>query len=80
MERTMVSEKELLSFLNKELRNIGQHENFRFDSVTRMNLEDRTGCNWSSATIRPTGGKGNICSTDAERIVIEATARFNVKY
>lgn len=79
MERTVVSEKELLSFLNKELRKIGQHENFRFDSITRMNLEDRTGCNWSSATIQSAEGKANVCPTDAERIVIEAKARFNVK-
>ena len=78
MERKLVSEKELLCFLNQELKKTGQHEDCRFDSIIRMKIEDRTGCNWASATIQCREGIGNICPTDAERIVTGAKTRFNI--
>jgi hypothetical protein len=79
MERKLVSEKELLCFLNTELKKTGQHENCRFDSVIRMRIDDRTGCNWASATLQCGEELGNICPLDAERIITEAKARFNVE-
>lgn len=79
MERKMVSEKELLSYLNQELQKIGQLENYRFNAIVRMKIEYRSGCNWASATIQSCEGKEAACPLAAERIVDEAKARFNVK-
>jgi len=79
MERTSVSENELLSFLNKELQKAGQEANCRFESIVRMKIDDRTGCNWASATIKCTEQTGKGCPPDAERIVNAAKARFNLK-
>lgn len=78
MERTQVTEKELLSFLNKELQKAGQHEDSFFESVIRMKIDDRTGCNWASAVVKSSEGM-EVCPPDAERIVNEAKAKFNLK-
>ncbi len=79
MERKLVSEKELLCFLNKELQKAGQHENCHFESIVRMKIDDRTGCNWAASTVQCNEGIGNICPPDAERIVTMAKVKFNVR-
>ncbi|MGV1100823.1 hypothetical protein ACUUL3_15605 [Thiovibrio sp. JS02] len=79
MERTLVSEKELLSYLNKELQRAGQLEECRFDAIVRMRIDDRSGCNWASATVCCGQATGNVCPPAAERIVNEAKKRFNLK-
>lgn len=52
MEKTLVSEKKLLCFLNVELQQNGQHENCRYGSIIQMKIDGRMGCNWSSATLQ----------------------------
>lgn len=79
MERKFVTENELLSYLNKELAKKGQHADCHFDSIVRMKIDDRTGCNWASATIKGSAAVGHLCPPDAERIVNEAKMMFNVK-
>ncbi len=79
MERTTVTEKELLAYLNKELEKAGPHEGCFFESLVRLRVDDRGGCNWASAYVKCSGGNGDVCSPAAERIVDQAKAKFNLK-
>ena len=79
MQRKLLSEKELLSFLNKELNNTGQGENSYFESLTRLKVDDRNGCNWAYANIKGSTGSANSCPPDAEKIVAAAREKFNLK-
>ncbi len=79
MERKLVSEKEILSYLNMELQKAGQHENCQFESIVRLRVDDRTGCNWAYANLKGIAGASKVCPADAEKIVNEARAGFNLK-
>jgi hypothetical protein len=79
MERKLVSEKEILSYLNMELQKAGQHEICQFESIVRLRVDDRTGCNWAYANLKGIAGASNVCPADAERIVNGARAGFNLK-
>ena len=79
MERTRVTEAELLAYLNKELEKEGQHEQCHFDYIIRLKVDDRTGCNWAYANMQSTGSADKACPPSAENIVEEARARFYLK-
>ncbi len=79
MERTLVTESELLAFLNKELEKAGHHEQCLFDYIIRLRVDDRTGCNWAYADMKCSGASEKSCPPYAEKIVAEARARFNLK-
>ncbi|MEN8135130.1 MAG: hypothetical protein ABFS18_06280 [Thermodesulfobacteriota bacterium] len=79
MERKLVSEKEILSYLNLELQKAGQHDNCHFESIVRLRVDDRTGCNWAYANLKGIAGANKVCPVDAERIVNEARAEYNLK-
>jgi len=79
MERKLVSEKELISFLNVELQKAGQHENCFFDSIVKLRVDDRTGCNWAYAKLKGLPEAGDSCPPDAEKIVNKARAEYNLK-
>ncbi len=79
MERKLVSEKELLAFLNSELKEAGQGDDCFFESLTRLRVDDRNGCNWAYANIKNISGNDNICPPAAEKIVSSARNKFNLK-
>ena len=79
MERKLVSEKELLSFLNSELKSTGQGENCYFESLTRLRVDDRNGCNWAYANIKGSNEASHTCPPDAEKIVAAAREKYNLK-
>ena len=79
MERKLLSEKELLAFLNTELRKSGQLEKFYFESLVRLRVDDRNGCNWAYANLKGQCGAPGVCPTDAELIVDKARTEFNLK-
>lgn len=80
MARELVSEKQLLEWLNAELAKHDQCEDWRFDSVTPLAGEDETGCNWSNdAHLWPCGANSDICLSVAARIVGQARGKFNLK-
>jgi hypothetical protein len=78
MERKLVSEKELLSLLNTQLRNTGENEHCYFESLVRLRVDDRTGCNWAYANLKGLTGAATICPTNAEKIVTRARAEYNL--
>lgn len=79
MERRLVTESELLAFLNKELEKDGGHEQCHFDYIIRLKIDDRTGCNWAYANMKCGSATEGTCPPYAEKIVAEARARFNLK-
>ncbi len=78
MERRLVTEKELLSFLNAGLKEAGFGEGLYFESLVRLRVDDRNGCNWASANLKGCDPPGS-CPVGAERIVTGARDRFNLK-
>ncbi len=79
MERKLVTENELLVFLNSELKKAGHPEDCHFDYLVRLKLDDRTGCNWAYANMKCDGIPENACPPHAEKIVAEARAQFNLR-
>jgi len=79
MERKLVSEKEILSYLNMALQKSGQHEDCHFESIVRLRVDDRTGCNWAYANLKGMAGASKVCPVDAEKIITKARAGFNLK-
>ena len=78
MERKLATEKELLTFLNAELKKAGLGEELYFESLVRLRVDDRNGCNWASANLKGCDPPGS-CPAGAEKIVSGARDRFNLK-
>ncbi len=79
MERKLVTENELLVFLNSELKKAGHHEDCHFDYLIRLKIDDRTGCNWAYANLKCSASSANACPPYAEKIVEKARSQFNLK-
>lgn len=79
MNRKLVSETELISFLNAELHKLGQLENCFFASIVRLRVDDRTGCNWAYAQLQGSADNGPASPPGADRIVHKARAEYNLK-
>lgn len=79
MTRKLVSERELLTFLNMELRKSGLNNNFNFESLVRLRVYDRKGCNWAHVNTKGQTVNQVICPTAAETLVHRARMEFNLK-
>ncbi len=79
MERTSVTEKELLAFLNKKLHEAGHGAGCYFERIIRLRVDERAGCNWASAQLQCAEATGDCCPPEAEKIITEAKARFYLK-
>jgi hypothetical protein len=77
VERKLTTEKELLFFLNTELKKAGFGEGLYFESLVRLRVDDRDGCNWASAILK--GCPPGSCPAGADKIVSGARAKFNLK-
>ncbi|MCK4838241.1 MAG: hypothetical protein KAS94_05520 [Desulfobulbaceae bacterium] len=78
MQRKLVTEMELLSFLNAELKKAGFLKGLYFESLVRLRVDDRDGCNWAFANLKGSASPGS-CPVGAEKIVSEARGKFNLK-
>ncbi|MDF1578148.1 MAG: hypothetical protein P1P81_06865 [Desulfobulbales bacterium] len=78
MDRKLFSEKELLSFLNVELRKTGEPENCFFESIVRLRVDDRAGCNWAYAKLKGLADD-HLCPPAADKIVTRARDEYNLK-
>lgn len=75
----MITEQEVLSLLNQALRKTGNHQNHYFDSIVKLRIEDRTGCNWAYANLTGSNGTSNLCPPEAGKIVTRVRAEYNLK-
>ena len=78
MDRQIVSEEELLGWLNAELSKHDDCDDCRFTSVMRLRGTDVDGCNWSSPNLRCSGRPVEPCTAIANELVAQAHARFSL--
>ncbi len=80
MSRILVTEKELIEILNKELHKTEDPEYYRFDDgVLRLKDVDQNGCNWSEVAVRASGVSVAPVLPLADRIIFEAKKKYNLK-
>lgn len=78
MDKQIVSEKELLGWLNAELSKHDECDDCRFTSIMRLRGTDADGCNWSPPNLRCSGRPFDPCAAIANELVVQAHARFNL--
>lgn len=79
MDRTSVSQEQLLKWINSELSKHEACNNCRVTSVIRLKDEDEGGCNWSSGNLRCSGVPVDVCYPVANQVIAQAKMKFNVK-
>jgi hypothetical protein len=79
MNRTLVSQEELLNWMNSQIAKYEECTNCRFTSVLQLREEDEDRCNWSSFNLRCSGVPAHVCQPIAEQIAIQAREMFNLK-
>ena len=79
MDRQIVTEEELLDWLNTELRKREECDDCRFTSVMRLRDTDPDGCNWSSPNLRCSGRPVEPCNVVANEIAAQAHGLVNLK-
>ena len=78
MERTIVSQEYLLSWMNAEIEKYDTCNDCHFTSVVLLKGPDERGCNWSGANLRCSGVPVEICQPVAQEVVEQAKGKFNV--
>jgi hypothetical protein len=79
MERKIITETELIEWMNNELHKEEGFKDCRFTSVLRLADKDEGGCNWSDPNIRCSGTEVDICQKRVFQIVSNARKLFNIK-
>jgi hypothetical protein len=78
MSKDVLSEAQLLNWLNSELASHANCEECRFTSVLRLREPDIDGCNWSALNFRCSGKSVNTCEKLANEIVAIARNRIEL--
>ncbi len=79
MSRKLVTESELVAYLNQELLKYDVCTNCRFEHIQRTLDFDSEGCNWSSPSLRCSGVPASVCRPTAEQVAHSARKIFNLK-
>ncbi|MEJ2324990.1 MAG: hypothetical protein P8Y77_09435 [Nitrospirota bacterium] len=79
MERELVSIEELLSILNKELDKFPDYGECRYESVTKLDKSDETGCNWGEVILKCSGTHPGTCQPAAFKMVEEMKKKYNLR-
>ena len=79
MKRILVSQDDLLNWMNSRLAEYEECNDCRFTSVLRLREEDDYGCNWSTANLRCSGVPVEVCQPIARRIIYQAMLKFNIE-
>jgi len=79
MSRTIVTESELLDWINAELTKHEECANCSATAVLTLSDVDSEGCNWPSANLRCSGVPASVCMPMANQVIARARLRFNVK-
>lgn len=78
MERKVITETELIEWMNNELHKEEDFKDCKFTSVLRL-AEDDIGCNWSTPNLRCSGIPAIMCQERAAQIAAKAREMFNIK-
>lgn len=79
MERQVITEIELIEWMNSELHKEDDFKDCKFTSVLRLADDDEIGCNWSDPNIRCSGITEPICQEKAAQIFSKAREMFSIK-
>jgi hypothetical protein len=79
MRRIVVSQENIISWLNDE---IAKHEeciDCRVTSITRLEEQGEDGCNWVAKNLRCSGTITRVCQPVLEQVIAQARAKFNIE-
>lgn len=79
MARNLLTEEELVSRLNQELRKHGECDDCKFEHVRKLTGLDSEGCNWAEPNLRCSGVPADVCVPSAKQVIREARAIYNLK-
>ncbi len=80
MKRTLISQEDLLEWLNLQLAKHDECTDCRFTYVQKQE-EDEGGCNWfADYSLKCSGVPGDICEPIANQLFTQAREKFNVKW
>jgi hypothetical protein len=79
MPKDVVSQEDLVRWMNSMLALQYECKDCRFTSVMLLNSEDEDGCNWSSPNFRCSGTPAEVCMPVANEVVRQARMRFNLE-
>lgn len=79
MERKIVSQEELIQWMNQKLHVEQDSKDCRFTSVIKLFDKDEIGCNWSDPKLSCSGIPVEVCMESAGWIISEAKTLFNIK-
>ncbi|MFC1524347.1 hypothetical protein ACFL6N_06110 [Thermodesulfobacteriota bacterium] len=80
MTRKIISEKELVSWINSQFKNTENCKNISISGINRLQEQDENGCNWSSnVTLKLGGDSQDICERMINKIIKEAYLEFNLE-
>ena len=81
MTRKIVSEQELVSWINSQFKKTESCDSVTISGVYKLkNPEENNGCNWSSSSYRTGGSPKEICNDIVSGIFSEASEAFNVAW
>lgn len=80
MARTVVSESDLLQWINVELKKCAECTDCTVTSILRLDGVDEVGCNWSSPNLHCSGRPVSGCIERASEVTARARLLFNVEY
>ena len=79
MPRKLVTEAELIAYLNTELLKHDTCRDCRFERVAMLRTPDQEGCNWADPNLRCSGVPVSVCLPAAQSVVHSARAALNIK-
>lgn len=77
-ERTMLSERELLDWMTRELQREPRFRKCRFAGIERVGTDEAGGCNWVTALLYCDAAPGGNCMAAANAVIDEAKGLFDV--
>jgi hypothetical protein len=78
MSRTIVSQEELIKWMNSKLSEYRECVTCHFSTVTRLTEQDAEGCNWSPSWLQCSGKPVAECRPIANQVAEEAKKLFNL--
>lgn len=79
MKRKIITETELIEWMNNELHKEEGFKDCKFTSVLRLADKDEGGCNWSDPKIRCSGIPADVCQERVAQIASDARELFNIE-
>lgn len=77
--REIITENELISWMNEQLCSEEDYKDCKFTSVYTLVSDDDEGVNWSTPKLTCSGVPADTCTARAYEIEVEARKKFKLK-